>query len=58
VVDGMAGNGTALYRKVCEFDLEGVVAKRMSDPYGPNTKWFKVLNPAVQGRRAELFDRR
>ena len=57
VVDGITSNGVALYRKVCELDLEGIVAKRLTDPYGPETKWFKVLNRGSQKEhRAELFD--
>jgi len=23
---------------------EGIVAKRLVDPYGPRTKWWKILN--------------
>jgi ATP-dependent DNA ligase len=45
VVDRIAGEGLSLYRQVCRLDLEGIVAKRI-DPYGPDTKWFKVLNRA------------
>jgi ATP-dependent DNA ligase len=49
----------ALYRKVCEFDLDGIVAKRMSDPYGADTKWFKIPNRSYSQKigRAELFKR-
>jgi ATP-dependent DNA ligase len=59
VMDGIAGEGSLLFQKVCELDLEGIVAKRMSDPYGPDTKWFKVLNRSYSQKeeRAELFKR-
>jgi hypothetical protein len=26
-------------------DLEGIVAKRLDDPYDPRTKWLKIKNP-------------
>jgi bifunctional non-homologous end joining protein LigD len=60
VVDGIAGDGVALYEEVCRLDLEGIVAKRLDDPYGPETKWFKVLNPAYSQKegRGDLFEAR
>ena len=60
IVDGIAGEGMALYNEVCRLDLEGIVAKRLADPYGPETKWFKVLNRAYSQKegRGELFERR
>ena len=30
VLDGIADRGVALFRKVCELDLEGIVAKRLA----------------------------
>lgn len=59
-LDGVAGLGTALFRAICELDLEGIVAKRLADPYGPDTKWFKILNRAYSQKesRGELFERR
>ena len=40
--------------------LEGIVAKRLADPYGPQTKWWKIPNPSYSHKegRAELFERR
>ena len=38
-------------------DLEGIVAKRRSDTYSPDTIWYKVKNPAytqAEGR-GDLF---
>jgi bifunctional non-homologous end joining protein LigD len=29
-----------------QLDLEGIVAKRKADPYGPETIWYKVKNRA------------
>jgi bifunctional non-homologous end joining protein LigD len=55
------GQGIAAFRTVCELDLEGIVAKRLDDPYAPErTKWWKILNRAysqMEGR-AGLFERR
>jgi bifunctional non-homologous end joining protein LigD len=38
------GRGCELYRLVCEYDLEGIVAKCLADPYGPRTRWWKIKN--------------
>jgi ATP-dependent DNA ligase len=40
-------------------DLEGIVAKRLADPYGPRTRWLKIKNPGYSQAegRAELFNR-
>jgi len=44
---------------VCRFDLEGMMAKRLTDSYGAKTKWYKVLNPGYSQKldRHELFQR-
>jgi bifunctional non-homologous end joining protein LigD len=34
--DHMEGNGTGLFRAVCEMDLEGIVAKHRRRPTGSN----------------------
>jgi hypothetical protein len=50
--------GAALFRLVCEQDLEGVVAKRKDAAYGDG--WYKIRNPdysQYEGRR-ELFEKR
>jgi bifunctional non-homologous end joining protein LigD len=54
------GDGKAAFRAVCGLDLEGVVAKRLGDSYGPRTKWWKILNRAYSQKkgRAQLFERR
>jgi hypothetical protein len=40
-------------------DLEGIVAKRLVDPYTPDTVWRKVRNGAYtqMGGRRDLFHR-
>ena len=53
-------DGIALFRAAQQLDLEGIVAKRKADPYGPATRWLKIKNPAytqAEGRW-ELFQKR
>jgi bifunctional non-homologous end joining protein LigD len=41
------GSGTALFRRVCKLDLEGIVAKHTSGAYvaeQQQTTWFKIKN--------------
>jgi ATP-dependent DNA ligase len=40
-------------------DLEGIVAKRKSDPYRCGVRWWKIKNPAYSQAdgRHELFNR-
>ena len=47
------------YELIRAYDLEGIVAKRLSDPYGPRVKWLKIKNPdyTQQEGRGELFNR-
>ena len=54
------GEGRPLFSAVCKLDLEGIVAKRIADTYGPQTKWWKISNPTYSQKigRAELFERR
>jgi bifunctional non-homologous end joining protein LigD len=54
---GVRGRGRDLFAAVERLDLEGIVAKRLADPYAPGTVWRKVRNGAytqMEGRR-ELF---
>ena len=57
-VDSIPERGRALFAAVCEADLEGIVAKRRSDCYGPGVRWFKIRNPAYTQKdgRGELFE--
>jgi bifunctional non-homologous end joining protein LigD len=36
--------GRQLWEAACRLDLEGIVAKRKADPYGPKTAWYKIKN--------------
>jgi bifunctional non-homologous end joining protein LigD len=54
--------GTALFKRVCRMNLEGIVAKHSFGPYTgerERTTWFKIRNPKysqMKGRE-ELFER-
>jgi ATP-dependent DNA ligase len=58
VAQHVQGQGTGLFRAVCESDLEGIVAKWKGGRYGEN--WFKILNPNYSDRagRDDLFKAR
>jgi hypothetical protein len=56
------GSGTALFQRVCELDLEGIVAKQKFGPYvteREHSTWFKILNRKYSQKngREELFER-
>ena len=53
-------HGRALYSAITKMDLEGIVAKRKADAYGPATTWYKIKNPdysQAEGR-GDLFSRK
>ena len=61
-VDHIQAHGRQFFEKVCELDLEGMVAKRKSAAYRatekPSPYWIKVKNPKysqAEGRN-ELFN--
>ena len=53
-------HGRALFGAIKKVDLEGIIAKRKGDPYGPSTTWYKIRNQAYsRGEgRTEVFRRR
>ena len=62
-VDHIETRGKAFFEKVCQLDLEGIVAKRKHSPYRPTEKpslhWIKIKNPSysqAKGRQ-EMFER-
>ena len=59
-VDHIEASGVALFEKVCEMDLEGIIAKRKKGLYREGTTWFKIKNAAYSQAegRGEVFDRR
>jgi ATP-dependent DNA ligase len=57
--DHIEREGIALFKRVCEMDLEDIVATHSFGPYASETKWFKIKNRSysqMQGRE-ELFKR-
>jgi bifunctional non-homologous end joining protein LigD len=50
------GNGRALFGAVQRLDLEGIIAKRASDPYNPKSVWFKVKN-RLYSQQENRFER-
>lgn len=44
-------HGRALFETARKLDLEGIVAKRVDDPYASETLWYTIRNPAY--RQAE-----
>ena len=62
-VDHIEARGRDFFTKVCQLDLEGIVAKRKTVPYRvtekPSPHWIKIKNPRysqAEGRE-ELFER-
>jgi len=56
------GSGTALFQRIGELDLEGIVAKQKFGSYvteREQSTWYKILNRAYSQRegREELFER-
>src|SRR2546427_3974471 len=56
------GHGAALFQRVCELDLEGIVAKQKFGPYvteREQSTWFKIRNKGYSQMvgREELFER-
>ena len=56
------GCGIALFQRVCELDLEGIVAKQKVGPYiteREHSTWFKIRNREYSQMvgREELFER-
>lgn len=61
-VDHIEQKGCEFFKRICELDLEGIVAKRAVSKYRatelPSRDWIKIKNPAYSQKegRAELFD--
>jgi ATP-dependent DNA ligase len=54
----VVGRGRSLFALTHEHDLEGIVAKKLADPYEPSTRWLKIKNAAYSQTvgRADLFN--
>jgi hypothetical protein len=58
--DHVEGSGTALFQRICELDMEDIVAKQKFGPYvteREHSTWFKILNRKYSQKdgREELF---
>ena len=54
-------DGRELFQAACQLDLEGIVAKRLNDPYDQRTRWWKIKNPTytqAEGRGDLFYPRR
>jgi ATP-dependent DNA ligase len=53
-------HGRALFSAISKMDLEGIVAKRKADAYGPATTWYKIKNPnySQADGKGDLFSRK
>jgi bifunctional non-homologous end joining protein LigD len=47
-------HGRALFAAARRMDLEGIVAKRRQDPYGPETLWHHIRNPSYRQGEARV----
>ena len=54
----VVGQGCRFFDLMCRHDLEGIVAKRLKDPYDPRVRWLKIKNLDYSQKegRAELFN--
>jgi ATP-dependent DNA ligase len=53
------GRGCELFELMREHDLEGIVAKRLADPYDARVRWLKIKNPDYSQKegRGDLLNR-
>ena len=54
----VVGRGCELFELMRAHDLEGIVAKRLADPYRSGVRWLKIKNPdyTQQEGRRDLFN--
>jgi bifunctional non-homologous end joining protein LigD len=54
----VTGRGLELFELMCSNDLEGIVAKRLDDPYEPRVRWLKIKNGDYSQKegRGDLFN--
>jgi len=54
----VTGRGRELFELMCSNNLEGIVAKRLADPYDRRVRWLKIKNSDYSQKegRAELFN--
>lgn len=49
----VARRGRALFDAAIRDDLEGIVAKRRTDPYEPRSPWIKIKNPSYSRAKGQ-----
>lgn len=47
-------HGRALFSAASKMELAGIVAKRQSESYGPETVWYQMGNPGYSGSEAGM----
>jgi hypothetical protein len=54
----LEGRGRQLFELMCTYDLEGIIAKRLADPYDQRVRWLKIKNPNYSQKegRGDLFN--
>ena len=54
----VAHRGCELFDLMCKHDLEGIVTKRLADPYDARVKWHKIKNRGYTQKegRSDLFN--
>jgi bifunctional non-homologous end joining protein LigD len=56
-LDHIEGRGCELFKRVCELDIEGIVAKRADSTYSAGARWYKIRNADYsEWGRDEMFD--
>jgi len=54
----VTGRGRELFELMCAHDLEGIVCKRLADPYNARVRWLKIKNRDYSQKegRGDLFN--
>ena len=54
----VTGRGREFFELICSNDLEGIVAKRLEDPYEPRVRWLKIKDSDYSQKegRGDLFN--
>ena len=58
ITSSVTHRGSELFELTCANDLEGIVAKRLVDPYDTRIRWLKIKNRAYTQNegRSDLFN--
>lgn len=50
--------GKRLFELICTHDLEGVVAKKLSEPYAKSSRWYKIKNKKYSQNKGRISFRK